>query len=131
MTKFNVYANGILWGEFEGKTAEDAIQTAANEHGTVDVGETQDSTEGMTAEEVKTTTDEAKLIPVSFEHSHGAHFDVFVGNRLLETVWAQCAADSASTTLRWAKKECEKRGWILFNGRRLYNTARRLHLGRT
>lgn len=50
MTKFDVYANGIFWGTFEAETAEEAIQLAANEHGTIDVGETQASTEGMTAE---------------------------------------------------------------------------------
>jgi hypothetical protein len=53
MPKFKVYANGVLWGEFEAETAEEAIQIAANEHGTVGHGETQASTEGMTAEEVK------------------------------------------------------------------------------
>ena len=52
MTKFNIYANGTFWGEFEGNTAEDAIQRAADEHGTVDVGQTHASTEGMTAEEI-------------------------------------------------------------------------------
>lgn len=50
MEKFNVYANGEFWGEFEAGTAEEAIQKAADEHGTVDVGEDHASTEGMTAE---------------------------------------------------------------------------------
>lgn len=50
MTKYNVYANGIFWGAFEADTAEEAIQAAANEHGTIDIGQTQASTEGMTAE---------------------------------------------------------------------------------
>lgn len=53
MAKFNVYADGIFWGEFEAQTAEEAIQKAANEHGTVDVGETEASTEDLTAEEVQ------------------------------------------------------------------------------
>lgn len=53
MTTYKVYANGIFWGEFEGETAEEAIQAAADEHGTVDVGEEHASTDGMTAEPVK------------------------------------------------------------------------------
>lgn len=50
MAKYNVFANGTFWGEFEADTAEEAIQKAADEHGTVDVGEVHASTEGMTAE---------------------------------------------------------------------------------
>ena len=49
MTNFAVFANGTFWGEFEAETEEEAIQAAADEHGTVDVGETHASTEGMTA----------------------------------------------------------------------------------
>lgn len=49
MTTYNVYANGILWGEYEAETPEGAMQAAADEHGTVDVGETKASTDGMTA----------------------------------------------------------------------------------
>ena len=52
MAKFKVYANGTFWGVFEADTAEEAIQKAADEHGTVDVGETRASTEGMTAEAI-------------------------------------------------------------------------------
>lgn len=53
MEKFNVFANGTFWGEFEAATAEEAIQIAADEHGTIDVGATHASTEGMTAELAK------------------------------------------------------------------------------
>lgn len=52
MAKFAVFANGAFWGEFEAETADEAIRAAANEHGTVDVGKTEASTEGMTAEPV-------------------------------------------------------------------------------
>lgn len=47
--QFKVYANGTFWGIYEADTAEEAMQAAADEHGTVDVGQTQASTEGMTA----------------------------------------------------------------------------------
>lgn len=57
MTKFAVFANSIFWGEFEAETAEDAMQIAANENGTIDVGQTQASTEGMTAKPVTECTD--------------------------------------------------------------------------
>lgn len=50
MAKFNVYANGEFWGTFEAETAEEAIQAAADEHGTKDVGQDHASVEGMTAE---------------------------------------------------------------------------------
>lgn len=50
MTTFNVYANGTFWGAYEAETADEAMQAAADEHGTVDVGQTHASTEGMTAE---------------------------------------------------------------------------------
>jgi len=50
VTKFNVFANGTFWGTWEAETAEQAIQAAADEHGTADVGEEHASTEGMTAE---------------------------------------------------------------------------------
>jgi len=50
MEKFNVYANGAFWGEFEAETAAAAIQKAADELGTIDVGADHASTEGMTAE---------------------------------------------------------------------------------
>lgn len=52
MKKFNVYANGIFWGEFEANTAEEAIQDAANKCGTTDIGQDQASVDGLTAEEV-------------------------------------------------------------------------------
>lgn len=52
MMTFKVFANGTFWGEYEADTAEEAIQKAADGHGTVDVGETRASTEGMTAEAV-------------------------------------------------------------------------------
>lgn len=51
--KFEVFANGTSWGVFEADSAAEAIQAAADEHGTVDVGEEHASTEGMTAVEVK------------------------------------------------------------------------------
>lgn len=47
--KFEVFANGTSWGIYEADTAEEAIRAAADEHGTVDVGQTKASTEGMTA----------------------------------------------------------------------------------
>lgn len=50
MATFNVYANGTFWGAYEADTAEEAMQKAADENGTVDVGEDKASTEGMTAE---------------------------------------------------------------------------------
>lgn len=53
MAKYNVYANGVFWGVFEADDAEEAIQRAADEHGTIDVGQTHASTEGMTAEEIQ------------------------------------------------------------------------------
>ena len=49
MTAFKVFANGIFWGDFEAETAEEAIQIAADEHGTIDVGQTHAGTEYMTA----------------------------------------------------------------------------------
>lgn len=52
MTKFNIFANGTFWGTYEADSAEEAIQAAADEHGTVDVGEAHASTDGMTAEQV-------------------------------------------------------------------------------
>jgi len=51
MITFNVFANGIFWGAFEAKTADEAIQKAADELGTIDVGQEHADTEGMTAEE--------------------------------------------------------------------------------
>lgn len=50
MTTFSVYAHGTFWGHFEADTAEEAMQSAADELGTIDVGEDRASTEGMTAE---------------------------------------------------------------------------------
>ena len=50
MTIFNVYANGTFCGQWEAETAAEAIQMAADEHGTVDVGEEHASIDGMTAE---------------------------------------------------------------------------------
>lgn len=49
MTIYAVYANGVYWGTFEGETEDEAIQAAVEEHGTIDVGETQASTEGIHA----------------------------------------------------------------------------------
>lgn len=49
MPKFNVYADGVFWGEFEAPTADEAIQKAANELGTIDIGETEAGTEGLSA----------------------------------------------------------------------------------
>jgi len=50
MTTYNIFANGNFWGAFEAETAEEAIQTAADEMGTIDVGQEHASIEGMTAE---------------------------------------------------------------------------------
>lgn len=52
MKKFAVFAHGTYWGEFEAETAQEAIQIAAEAHGTVDVGQDTAGTEGMTAEPV-------------------------------------------------------------------------------
>jgi hypothetical protein len=52
MTTFAVYANDAFWGFFDGETEVEAIQAAADEHGTVDVGQTHASTEGMMARDV-------------------------------------------------------------------------------
>jgi hypothetical protein len=49
MTEYNVYAHGTYWGTFEADTPEEAMQAAADEHGTVDVGSDRASTDGMTA----------------------------------------------------------------------------------
>jgi hypothetical protein len=50
MTAYNIFANGTFWGTWEAETAEEAMQIAADEVGTVDVGAEHASTEGMTAE---------------------------------------------------------------------------------
>jgi len=50
MTTYNIFANGTFWGAWTAKTAEEAIQMAADELGTIDVGHDHASTEGMTAE---------------------------------------------------------------------------------
>lgn len=52
MTTYHVYAHGTFWGTYEAASAEEAMQMAADEHGTVDVGHDHASTEGMTAEAV-------------------------------------------------------------------------------
>lgn len=44
MIAFNIFANGTFWGVWEGETAEEAIQKAAEEVGT------DGNTEGLTAE---------------------------------------------------------------------------------
>lgn len=49
MTIYNVFANGIFWGAFEAASPDEAIQAAADELGTIDVGQDRASTEGMTA----------------------------------------------------------------------------------
>jgi len=49
ISNYSVYASGIYWGDFAADTAEDAIQAAAEEHGTVDVGQDCASVDGMTA----------------------------------------------------------------------------------
>lgn len=61
-TTFAVFANGTFWGTFDADTAEDAIQTAADEHGTVDVGQTQASTEGMTAKPASECTSDEMTV---------------------------------------------------------------------
>jgi hypothetical protein len=53
MPEFNVYANGTFWGTWEADSAEEAMQKAADECGTVDVGQDHASTAGMTAEPVE------------------------------------------------------------------------------
>ena len=53
MAKFEVYANGTFWGVWEGKTADEAMQIAADEVGTVDVGQEHASTDGLVAVEVE------------------------------------------------------------------------------
>ena len=51
MTTFNIYANDTFWGQWDAETADEAIQKAADEVGTVDVGQQHASTEGVWAEE--------------------------------------------------------------------------------
>jgi len=46
---FDVYANGTFWGTFPGLTAADAMQAAADAHGTADVGQERASIDGMIA----------------------------------------------------------------------------------
>ena len=46
---FEIYAHGTFWGEWTAQSAEDAIQIAADEIGTVDVGQTEASTDGLYA----------------------------------------------------------------------------------
>lgn len=53
MSTYRIYANGTYWGDFEAESAEEAKQAAANEHGTVDVGQTEASTDGLTAVEAE------------------------------------------------------------------------------
>ena len=53
MTKFEVYANGTFYGIWEAETADEAIQMAADEVGTVDVDQDRASTEGMTAQQIE------------------------------------------------------------------------------
>ena len=52
MTTSKVYANGVYSGDWEADTPEEAIQAAADEVGSVDVGEERANTDGMTAEEM-------------------------------------------------------------------------------
>jgi len=49
MITYKVYANGTYWGQWAADTAEEAMQKAVDEVGTVDVGEDRASTEGLTA----------------------------------------------------------------------------------
>ena len=53
MAKFEIYANGTFWGVWDAETAEEAMQIAADEVGTVDIGQEHASVEGMTAKEVE------------------------------------------------------------------------------
>ena len=46
MTDFAVFANGTFWGSFAADTESEAIQMAADEHGT------DGNTEGMTAKQI-------------------------------------------------------------------------------
>lgn len=47
--KFDVFASGTFMGTFEAPDESSACQAAADEHGTVDVGQTRASTDGMVA----------------------------------------------------------------------------------
>lgn len=49
MARFEVYANGEFWGVWEAATAEEAVQMAADDCGTVDVGQDHASVGGLTA----------------------------------------------------------------------------------
>lgn len=66
MSKFAVYANGTFWAEVDAESAEEAIQFAADEFGTVDVGQDHASTEGMTADAVESLDAAIKRIVTEY-----------------------------------------------------------------
>lgn len=49
MKKYDVYAHGTYWGQWRAHSETDAMQIAADDVGTVDVGQERASTQGMTA----------------------------------------------------------------------------------
>lgn len=49
---YRIYANGTFCGIYEGATPDDAMQACADDVGTMDVGETRASIDGMTAVEL-------------------------------------------------------------------------------
>ena len=48
-TEYAVFAHGTFWGVFSGADADTACQMAADEHGTIDVGQNRASIEGLYA----------------------------------------------------------------------------------
>jgi len=55
MKTYDVYAHGTYWGQWRAHSETDAMQIAADELGTVDVGQERASTHGMTAHAVLAT----------------------------------------------------------------------------
>ena len=47
--KYAVYANGTFWGIWAADSEAEAIQMAADEGGTIDIGEDRANTDGLTA----------------------------------------------------------------------------------
>ena len=58
MIKYRVYDDaGREWCDVVAETEAEAVQIAANRHGTIDVGQTQASTDGLHARPIKSAQD--------------------------------------------------------------------------
>lgn len=53
MTDYAIHANGTFWGTFTAEDEAAAVQMAADEFGTIDVGQAHAVTEGMTATDLR------------------------------------------------------------------------------